>query len=70
MPHLAQDLLSADPDALARLRTLLHGETPPASAPDPAERFGAAAGLPMSDAAPAPKPTTRRPRRRRALVTP
>ncbi|GJE44996.1 hypothetical protein [Methylobacterium soli] len=45
MSHFSQDLLNADPDALARLRQVLHGSLVPAPAsPSLAERFGAGPG--------------------------
>ncbi|WP_336488001.1 hypothetical protein [Methylobacterium nigriterrae] len=41
MSHFSENLLAADPEALPRLRTILHGEAEPAAPPpDAAERFG------------------------------
>lgn len=41
MPHLAHDLLTSDPEGLARLREMLHGpQASPDAMPDLAERFG------------------------------
>lgn len=60
MTHFAHDLLAADPDALSRLKQVLHGEeTAPAPAPSLAERFG---GLPAAA-------SPRKPRRRRQAAT-